>query len=379
MNFPPATFVNTPDAWETCLNRLHAAKRFALDLEANSLYAYREQICLMQISLPDQDYVIDPLADLDFAGMGHLIEDPHIEKVLHSGEYDLILMKKQFDWQMSNLFDTMWAARILGYAHMGLANILKDRYGVELDKRHQKANWCRRPLSASQLEYAQSDTHFLLTLRDDFATALQAAGHWEEAMELFQEQCQVHPAEQTFDPDGFWSVNGVRDLSRQQQAILRALYIFREKEAERQDRPPFKIFGGKTMLQLAREAPEHLDDLRSIHGMTTGQVKRYGQKILQAIRQGRQDGPPRRPARGPRLPEEVVNRYDLLHEWRRRRAVARGVESDVILSRQSLWDLAHANPRDLSELASVSSLGPWRQQQYGQEIIRLLQKKQQRR
>lgn len=372
MTLHPPQFVNSRAAWANCLDRLQEQSRFALDLEANSLYAYREQICLMQISTADQDYVVDPLAGLDFERLGILIENSGVEKVLHSAEYDLILMKKQFGWEMANLFDTMWAARILGYAQMGLANILQEGYGVKLDKRYQKANWCQRPLSTAQLAYAQSDTHFLLALRDDLAAALQAAGCWEEAMELFSEQCQVHPNNQTFDPDGFWSLNGARELSRSQQAILRALYIFREQEAERQDRPPFKVLGNATLVRLAQKAPGNLDELRGIPGMSVGQIKRYGRQLLAVIRQGQQDKPPTRPYRGPRLPEEVVNRYETLHSWRKQRALARGVESDVILNRQTLWDLAHANPQGASELEAIESLGPWRRNKYGQELLRVL-------
>ncbi len=375
MTLHPPQFVNNRAAWANCLDRLQEQHRFALDLEANSLYAYREQICLMQISIPQQDYVVDPLAGLDFEGLGRLIENGNVEKVLHSAEYDLILMKKQFGWEMVNLFDTMWAARILGFAQMGLANILQERYGVKLDKRYQKANWCQRPLSAAQLEYAQSDTHFLLALRDDLAAALQAAGCWEEAMELFDEQCRVHPSNQTFDPDGFWSLNGARELSRSQQAILRALYIFREQEAERQDRPPFKVLGNTTLLHLAQKAPGSLDEMVGAPGMSAGQIRRYGKQLLAVIRQGQQDKPPTRPYRGPRLPEDVVNRYELLHNWRKQRALARKVESDVILNRQTLWELAHANPQQWSDLEAIESLGPWRRNHYGEEILRALREK----
>ncbi len=375
MELQSPQFVNSPTAWANCLDRLQGQRRFALDLEANSLYAYREQICLIQISIPDQDFVVDPLAGLDFNGLGRLIENGDVEKVLHSAEYDLILMKKQFGWEMVNLFDTMWAARILGYAQLGLASILQERYGVKLDKRYQKANWCHRPLTAAQLEYAQSDTHFLLVLRDDLAAALQAAGCGEEASELFGEQCRVHPNNQTFDPDGFWSLNGVRDLSRSQQAVLRALYIFREQEAERQDRPPFKVMGNATLLQLAQKAPKSENELYAIQGMSDGQIRRYGRQLLAVIRQGLQDKPPTRPYHGPRLPEEVINRYETLHNWRKQQALARGVESDVILNRQTLWDLARANPQQASALEAIESLGPWRRNRYGAEILRVLQGK----
>ena len=174
---------------------------------------------------------------------------------------------------MQNLFDTMWASRILGVKRVGLANILEDRYGVKLNKKHQKANWCKRPLSSSQLTYAQSDTHYLHRLRNDLAQELQAANRYAEAQEIFEEQTFVEAMNKVFDPNSFWNINGTRDLAGHQKAILKAINIFRDKEAKRQNRPHFKVFSEKTMLQLAQQAPGNVNQLNQIHGMTSGPNK----------------------------------------------------------------------------------------------------------
>ena len=204
---PRFEHVRSKAAWQPCLQRLQREPRIAVDLEANSMYAYREQICLIQISIPDQDYIVDPLGDFDLAPFGALIEDAAVEKVFHAAEYDLMLMKREFGWQLRNLFDTQWAARILGVERVGLANVLDDVFDVSLDKRFQRANWCRRPLSEGQLAYAQADTHYLLRLREHFAAALQEAGRWTEAQEIFEEQQRVQLPDLSFDPDSFWTVS----------------------------------------------------------------------------------------------------------------------------------------------------------------------------
>ena len=116
---------------------------------------------------------------------------PQVEKVFHAAEYDLTLLKRQFDWQLHNLFDTMWAARILGYKRYGLASMLETVYDIKLDKRYQKSNWCKRPLSPEQLVYAQLDTHHLLQLRDHLEKELSAAERMTEASETFAEQTHV--------------------------------------------------------------------------------------------------------------------------------------------------------------------------------------------
>jgi ribonuclease D len=119
VRLPPYQLITTTHDWQRCLSRLRQEKRLAIDLEANSLYAYQERICLIQISIPDHDYVVDPVAPLDLSGLGQIIQDPAVEKIFHAAEYDLILLKREHGWKLENLFDTMWAARILGYARVG--------------------------------------------------------------------------------------------------------------------------------------------------------------------------------------------------------------------------------------------------------------------
>ena len=365
---PPFHYVDTPAAWAACLAELQAAPRLAIDLEANSMFAYRERVCLIQISTANADFIVDPVgANLD--GLGPLLADPSIEKVFHAAEYDLILMRRDYDWEVNNLFDTMWAVRILGYSQMGLASLLAKFYNVNTSKRFQKANWCHRPLSTAELAYAQMDTHYLLPMRDLLVAELAAGGHAEEAAETFREQSRVRLPNNEFDPEGFWSLNGAFDLSPEQQSVLRALYLYRDREALRRNIPPFKILGDRTLLEATVQLPERMNDLDAIHGMSVGQQQRYGRAILETIATARHAQPPQPPRRSPRPPDSVLNRFDRLHRWRKTRAQARGVESDVIAGREALWTIAQAAPRTLAALDALAVLGPWRLAAYGEEIL----------
>lgn len=374
MTLPPYKLVTTQAQWLDCLSALQQEPRLAIDLEANSLFAYREQICLIQISIPGQDYIVDPIADLELSGLGRLIQDPDIEKVFHAAEYDLILVKRQFGWILKNLFDTMWAARILGYPRCGLANLLHDFFDVQQNKKHQKANWCRRPLTDSMLAYAQMDTHLLLRLRDDLADELADSNCLVEAQEIFADQCHIRLNDNKFNPEDFWSINGTRDLSPQKRALAKALFIYRDSQARRFDRPPFKIFDNRTIIELAEAAPKYLEELSHIHGMSKGQIRRYGRSILQVIDRARHDPPPKRPKANERTPDVVANRYERLHNWRKLKARERGVESDVIISRHTLWALAWANPHTMDELVNIDGMGPWRSDAYGTEILAFFNK-----
>jgi len=372
---PPFRLVATAAAWADCVRQLRAAPRLAIDLEANSMFAYAERACLIQISAAGHDYILDPLPDIDLSDLGTIIEDARVEKVFHAAEYDLILLRRDYGWRLSNLFDTMWAARILGYRQIGLASLLEQFYGLRLSKRYQKANWCHRPLSAAELAYAQKDTHYLLDLRDRLAAELEGRGLLDEAQEIFEEQSRVKMPDNGFDPEGFWGINGAQDLGSAQRAALRALYLFRDREARRRNQPHFKVLGDRTLLEIAARLPAHPGELADIHGMTSGQQQRYGRQMLELIEESRADPPPQPPKRNPRPPDAVLIRYDKLHRWRKARAQTRGVESDVIISRDAIWAIAEANPRTLDELAALHLLGPWRMQTYGEEILKLLGKK----
>lgn len=365
---PPFRYLDTAATWAACLADLRAAPRLAIDLEANSMFAYRERVCLIQISTANADYIVDPVGT-DLRELGPLLADPAVEKVFHAAEYDLILMRRDYGWQVNNLFDTMWAVRILGYPQMGLASLLEKFFSVSTSKRFQKANWCHRPLSAAELAYAQMDTHYLLTLRDLLAAELAAGGHADEAAETFREQSRVRLPNNDFDPEGFWTLNGAYDMSPEQQSVLRALYLYREREAKRRNIPPFKILGDRTLLEATVQLPARMNDLAAIHGMSVGQQQRYGRTILETIATARHAAPPQPPRRPPRPPDSVLNRFDRLHRWRKTRAQARGVESDVIAGREVLWTIAQAAPRTLADLEALAVLGPWRLATYGEEIL----------
>lgn len=368
----PFRLITNRDTWSECYHHLQQQPRLAIDLEANSLYAYRERVCLIQISTSTADYIIDPIPDYDLGRLGELLANPQIEKVFHAAEYDLILLKRDYGWQLNNLFDTMWAARILGYTQIGLASLLDQHFGIQMTKRFQKANWCHRPLNDAELAYAQMDTHYLLDLRDRLEAELERQGRTEEATEIFAEQSQVRMPANGFDPDGFWSLNGTHDLTAAQKAALKSLYLFRDQEAKRRNHPPFKVLSDRTLLELAEQMPASQRDLETIHGMSAGQRNRYSRHLLALIAEARQSPAPVQPKRPPRPPDAVLNRFDRLHRWRKQKAQERGVESDVIMSRDALWSIAQNNPASLEALQSLGVFGPWRYQTYGEEVLRLL-------
>ncbi len=372
-NLPPATYVNRVDQLRHVIAELQNEPLLAFDTESNSLHAYRERVCLIQISSRTADYIVDPLAIADMSPLKVLLSDPQIEKVFHAAEYDLMCLQRDFGIRISNLFDTMVAARICGYKQVGLNNLLSQHLGIQLDKSHQRDNWGERPLPDDSLHYAQMDTHFLPQLRDLLHAELQANGHLAEAAETFAEICLNTPAHdgRSFDPDGFWKIGLPNQLQSTEMAVLRELYLLREALAEKRDTPPFKIFSNKTLVELARAMPATSGEMVGINGMSPAQIRRYNRQITDAIERGRRSTLPPAPLYRP-PPQDVTDRYMALHAWRKEKALARGVESDVIISKQALWDLADKMPTTLDDLEAVSGIGPWRMQTYGPELLSVL-------
>ena len=183
----------------------------AVDTESDSLYSYFEKVCLVQISTPQTDYLVDPL-NVDISTMANFFAAPSIQKVFHAAEYDILSLKRDYNFNFGNLFDTMLAAKILGWPRYGLGNIMEEYFGVKLDKRFQRYNWGKRPLSQKALDYARLDTHYLLQLREIQLEELTRQHRLREAKEAFVRQTRAEPTPKVFDPNDFWRINLVRSL-----------------------------------------------------------------------------------------------------------------------------------------------------------------------
>jgi ribonuclease D len=370
------TVITTTAGLARLAERLGQAPAVAVDTESNSLYAYHERLCLIQFSLPGEDYIVDPLALNGLGPVADVLTNPAIEKVFHGADYDIVSLKRAYGITLANIFDTMVASRILGRSRYGLAALLHDMYGIVLDKRLQRSDWGHRPLTTAQIQYACQDTRFLLQLRADLGRELALAGREAEAREVFAELTSLEPCPRVFDPDGWWSLRGVGGLDVEEKRVLRALYRWREECASREDRPPFKIVSNDTLIRLSQAQPRTLHDLGALKALSSLQVERYGNGILAAIEAGRHSrerlAKRMAPDASRRLDERAQAVYEALRGWRKRRAAERGVEPDVVVSNDTLAAIARCRPQCLEDLEHIPGLGPWRRAAYGAEILQVV-------
>jgi ribonuclease D len=343
----------------------------AVDTESNSLYAYQEQVCLIQFSTPQTDYLVDPLALEDLSPLGKIFANPQIEKIFHAAEYDIITLKRDFGFHFDNLFDTMLAARILGWGEIGLGPILQKEFGIHLNKRYQRANWGTRPLSADMMAYARLDTHYLIPLRQRLFTELKAKDRWALAAEDFQRLQYINGREPGNNGEACWRIKGAYDLNPQQAAVLKELCEYRDQVARSINRPLFKVISDNTLFAITVDCPMDMKTLSELPGMSRKQIRRHGDALLQAVQRGLQSEPVN-PPRHPRPNEKYLARVEALRSWRKMVAHEMGVKSDVILPRDLLNELASQNPHREKELADVLEQVPWRMENFGDEILSVL-------
>ena len=367
---PPPVWVNTTQLLKKMVEDLASQSRVAVDTESNSLHAFREQVCLLQFTSAKTDYLLDPLELKDLAVLAPIFADPKIEKIFHAAEYDLICLRRDFGFTFANLFDTMQAARVLGYPAVGLDRLLGDKFQIKMDKRHQKANWAARPLTKEQIHYARLDTHYLFDLRDALALELREKERLVFALEDFNRACLLEEQKQRSNGESWERFSGRKDLSLRELTIISQLCKWRDREAEKLNRPPYKVVMDDVFVALVKNPPEQKVDL-SAAGLSEKQIKLWGDQVLGAIRRG-VEAPLVERKQVERKNEAVLRRLEKLKAWRKSIGLEMKVESDIILPKPYLGLLSENPPKTLDELRNLMKDTPSRVDRYGVQILKVL-------
>lgn len=365
----PPVWVQTQKSLNTMLEDLTSQPRIAVDTESNSLHAYREQVCLLQFSTPKADYLVDPLALSHLDELAPIFANPNIEKIFHAAEYDLICLKRDFNFKFSNLFDTMHAARVLGYPAVGLDKLLGDKFAIPIDKRYQKANWAARPLPEEQIQYAMLDTHYLFDLRDVLEKELKEKEMLGFAVEDFKRACS-EDIKLRVNGESWERFSGRKDLSLRELTIVSYLCKWREKEAERLNRPPYKVVMDDVFIKLAKNPPEKKVDLSGM-GLSEKQIRLWGDVILGAIKRGSESVLVER-KQAERKQDAVLRRIEKIKAWRKKIGLEMKVESDIILPKPYLSILSENELKSLDELNVLMKDSPVRFEKFGVQILKAL-------
>jgi len=353
---------------------LAAESTIAVDLEADSMHNYQEKVCLIQVSTLERTVLIDPLTATDLSSLKPVLADPAIRKIFHAADYDLRSLSRDFDLEVNGLFDTMICAQLLGEDRIGLADLLRKYFSVELDKKYQRADWSQRPLPTEMVHYAAEDTRHLHRLVEILEERLVEKGRMSWCTEEFALMEQVRFA----DNDGpiCLRFKGAGLLSQRELGVLEKLLQWREQEGAKHNKPVYKIIGNKTIIELVHRTPREMGHLRGIEGLSPRLMERYGRALLNAIREGvkipEEELPkfPRQPrrAKDPSLEERVKT----LKKWRQAEAAKYDLEPGVLINNAALEVLALAKPQSLAELKEVAGLKNWQKEELGESLLEAL-------
>jgi ribonuclease D len=375
--WPLPVWIRTPVEAEALAHELRGVSAVAVDTEADSLHHYPERLCLIQLADPQgRVFFVDALTLLDLDALRPLFADPRSVKVFHSGDNDVVYLKRRFGLAFAGLSDTMLAARFLGVRELGLERLLLKYLDVQPVRSQQKTDWARRPLSPAQEHYAAEDVQHLILLRDRLLTELRAIGRegWLE------EECEALAAlplpERPPEEDGYRRVRGASRLPPRGLAVLRVLYHQREAWARAEHRPPFKVLPPEALVALAERQSAEPAALIGVPGLSPRLVERYGEGLLAAAARGLAERLPE-PPRPPRPPRPVVTtvsrqRAEALRKWRTEAAETSGLDPGVLLPQRLIDALALDPPTALDGLRSVPGLRHWRVDAFGPAILAAL-------
>jgi ribonuclease D len=331
------------------LPTLHAADWVALDTEADSLHAYPEKLCLLQITTAAGDRLIDPLADIDLKPLWLELQKHRL--ILHGADYDLRLLRKNHSFVPNSIFDTMLASRLLGEREFGLVSLLKKHLGVALEKGSQKADWSKRPLTERMEAYARNDTHYLKSLSDILSEQLRQKKRlaWQEqSCDRLIAECAIPTRP---EPDLVWRIRGSNKLSCESLAVLREIWHWREQEALAANRPPFFVLSHETLINIAliAAARGQIDGLLPRHFSS-----RRKDGLQEAIQKGLQMEPQEQPHplrfQSRRQTEAERRSFLELEKRRNLKAAELALDPTLIASRATLLALAGDWNRHKGEL-----------------------------
>lgn len=354
---------------------LEKESAIAVDLEADSLFHYREQVCLLQISTPSQNFLVDPLVLKDLSPVSPVFANSRVQKVFHGADNDIRSLYRDFHIEVNTLFDTQIAARFLGNGDTGLAGLLKERLGVTLDKKFQKKNWSKRPLPAAMLDYAVQDTSHLLGLSRMFEKELRSMNR----LSWVEEECDLLSKVRE-DPHEnaplFLRFKGAGRLDKRGLAILESILQWRDQRARERNLPPFKVLGNMPIMEIAKRKPGSEADLDAVAGLGAGQREKLGTAILkraeEAMRLPEADLPPYPKSKRQKLDAGVSRRVKTLKAWRTRRAKELGIDPSLVCTNAQIQSIALTFPKGQEELAGITGLRTWQKKLFGGEICSLL-------
>ncbi len=368
-------FIESLNDLEDVSRSFAMSSKIAVDLEADSMFHFREKVCLIQMASETHTVVIDPLKIPDMSCLAPVFADPSIRKIFHGSDYDIRSLNRDYGYDIHNLFDTELASRFLGITETGLGSVLENRFNVHLDKSFQKKDWSQRPLSPEMIEYGARDVIHLLSLADILDSELRE----KKRDEWVREECELLSRVRCPGTNGeplFLRVKGAGRLDRLSLAILERLLAFRMTVAEKKDKPLFKVISNSALIDISKLRIKTQDELRRTKILSDRQVDSFGEEIITQIRIACDTPEDQWPAyprqKKPLIRPEVPKRIDRLKAWRDSVARDLCIDPPILLNKALMTEIAMKNPGSMDELSQLQGLKNWQRREFGEKIVSLL-------
>ncbi|HJR44503.1 MAG TPA: ribonuclease D [Actinomycetota bacterium] len=367
-----SALVTTDEGLQHALDAARSAGTMALDTEFMREKTYRARLCLVQVAALDHIFLLDPLSDLDLAGLADLLADPTVEILVHAGKQDLEIFYEAFGCVPRNVFDVQLAAAFAGFgASLPYGRLVESVLGLPLEKGESYTDWCQRPLTDAQLRYAADDVRYLPGVAQRLKGKLQELDRltWlEEELRDLED-----PEAYGIDPERVWrKVTGRGALRGHQTAVLRELALWREEAAARRDLPRGWILKDPTLIELARRTPTSTSALRNIRGLNPKEVDRSGDEILAAVERGR-NAPKVEMEKAPSRSTQMRARMlaGLADALVRARCEQANIATEVLMTRSELEALLADVITGRADERKHRLLQGWRRQMAGDAVVGL--------
>lgn len=356
-----------------------ALKRVAIDTEFVSERRYQALLCLVQVAVPDPEApdgvlteVLDPLGDQppDPGPLARVLADPGVEVVVHAGRQDIAILRRTWETEITNVFDTQLAAGFLGLGNQeGYESLVRKVLDVRLKGSEGFTKWDRRPLTAQQLEYAADDARLLLALGHEVERRLSERGRLDWA----REECRtLEGSTDERSPERMYErLPRLGRLSENGRAVALELVRWREDIARSMDRPSGYVLPDQALIELARRAPTNLAGLEQIRGLPPQTMHRRGDRLIEAIARGREGPAPPPPPEPPRRDSADAPLVSLAQALVRQRSVEEGVAVELIATQSELSTLVSALRRG-EDGDHVRVGAGWRRELVGNELVELV-------
>ena len=367
--------INTESDLEDFGRTVENEKAIGVDLEADSMYHFKEKVCLIQIAAPNINVVIDPLVIKDLSPLKPIFRRRDIRKIFHGADYDVRSLFRDFKITINNLFDTELACRFLGFSETGLEAVLKNKFDVTLNKKYQRKDWSTRPLPPAMIAYAAKDAGYLLPLARSLKAELEERGRLWWVLEECEYLSKVRPNTNNTGPL-YMHFKGAGKLNPRSLAVLESVLQLRRKIAQKKDKPLFRIFGSSSLLDLAEKKPVSLKELEKTEILTPKQINMYGRAIVAAIERAMEiptkDLPVYPRKKAPRIPLAAAGRVKALRQWRDQEAEKLAIDPALICTKSLMSTIAQQRPFTLSDLSAIKEMKNWQRKEFGREILAVL-------